>query len=66
MVAALTNFYLTTWEEFNTGTLYLSEFSGPVEGILLICGVYAITGQSTRSSSDLFVDRSKLTVPVPS
>jgi ethanolaminephosphotransferase len=69
MVAALTNFYLTTWEEYNTGksqfeqdgysvsrltracflslgTLYLSEFSGPVEGILLICGVYFITGQS--------------------
>jgi ethanolaminephosphotransferase len=28
----------------SAGTLYLSEFSGPVEGILLICGVYFITG----------------------
>lgn len=43
MVATLSNFYLTTWEEYHTGTLFLSVFSGPVEGILLICGVYALT-----------------------
>lgn len=41
--AALTNFYLTTWEEFHTGTLYLSYFSGPVEGIAIVCGLYAAT-----------------------
>ncbi|KAL7006172.1 hypothetical protein EMMF5_004293 [Cystobasidiomycetes sp. EMM_F5] len=28
----LANFYLTTWEEYHTGVLYLSAFSGPVEG----------------------------------
>ncbi|KAK4686321.1 hypothetical protein P7C73_g3815, partial [Tremellales sp. Uapishka_1] len=35
--------FSSRWEEYNTGTLYLSAFSGPVEGILLICGIYLIT-----------------------
>jgi len=43
-VAALANFYLTTWEEYHTGSLYLGVFSGPVEGILMLVGVYLITG----------------------
>lgn len=43
LVATLSNFYLTTWEEFHTGTLFLSAFSGPVEGILMICGIYILT-----------------------
>ncbi|KAG8984872.1 hypothetical protein FRB94_010715 [Tulasnella sp. JGI-2019a] len=43
-VAAVSNFYLTTWEEFHTGTLYLGVFSGPVDGIIIICIMYAITG----------------------
>lgn len=43
-VAATTaNFYLTTWEEFHTGTLYLGVFSGPVEGIIIIIAIYIIT-----------------------
>lgn len=42
-VASLANFYLTTWEEYHTGTLYLSSFSGPVEGILLVIGVFLVT-----------------------
>lgn len=44
LVATNANFYLTTWEEFHTGTLYLSEFSGPVEGILLIIAMFTVTG----------------------
>jgi len=43
-LATLANFYLTTWEEFHTGTLFLGYFSGPVEGILMIVGIYIITG----------------------
>ncbi|KAK7063617.1 choline ethanolaminephosphotransferase [Favolaschia claudopus] len=43
-VATLANFYLTTWEEFHTGQLYLGVFSGPVEGILIIAAIYAISG----------------------
>lgn len=39
----LCNFYLSTWEEYNTGTLYLSTFSGPVEGILIVIGLYIVT-----------------------
>lgn len=38
------NFYLSTWEEFHTGTLYLSVFSGPVEGVLILCIMDIITG----------------------
>lgn len=45
LVATTANFYLTTWEEFHTGTLYLSAFSGPVEGILIICAIFLITGR---------------------
>lgn len=41
--ASLLNFYSSTWEEYHTGTLYLSAFSGPVEGIILIVCIYAIT-----------------------
>lgn len=43
-VATLANFYLTTWEEFHTGTLYLGYFSGPVEGIIMIVVLYIFTG----------------------
>ncbi|EGN93675.1 hypothetical protein SERLA73DRAFT_189407 [Serpula lacrymans var. lacrymans S7.3] len=42
--ATLANFYLTTWEEYYTGQLYLGVFSGPVEGILMIVAIYVITG----------------------
>lgn len=40
LTATTVNFYLTTWEEFHTHTLFLSAFSGPVEGILLTCTIY--------------------------
>lgn len=43
-LACLCNFYLSTWEEYHTHKLFLSEFSGPVEGILLICIGYILTG----------------------
>ncbi|KAA8914677.1 CDP-alcohol phosphatidyltransferase-domain-containing protein [Sphaerosporella brunnea] len=41
--ASLCAFYLTTWEEYHTGTLYLGLVSGPVEGVLTLCAVYFIT-----------------------
>ncbi|GAA5949886.1 hypothetical protein JCM21900_004239 [Sporobolomyces salmonicolor] len=44
LVATNCNFYLSTWEEWHTGTLFLSAFSGPVEGILLVVGIFIITG----------------------
>ncbi|GLB43667.1 putative CDP-alcohol phosphatidyltransferase class-I family protein [Lyophyllum shimeji] len=43
-IATLANFYLTTWEEYHTGQLYLGHFSGPVEGILMIVVIYLISG----------------------
>lgn len=44
LVASMANFYLTTWEELHTRTLYLSAFSGPVEGIIMVCIVYLVAG----------------------
>lgn len=41
--AVLTNFYLSTWEEYNTHVLFLSEISGPVEGLLAIIFAYLMT-----------------------
>ncbi|KAI3406558.1 EPT1 [Candida oxycetoniae] len=42
--ASVCNFYTSTWEEYHTHKLFLSKFSGPVEGILMICGIYVLTG----------------------
>ncbi|GAA5976330.1 hypothetical protein JCM10908_005461 [Rhodotorula pacifica] len=44
LVATQANFYVSTWEEYHTGTLFLSAFSGPVEGILLVVAVFIVTG----------------------
>lgn len=44
VAATAANFYLTTWEEFHTGTLFLGVFSGPVEGIIMIVVIYIVTG----------------------
>lgn len=41
--AALFTFYVQTWDEYHTHTLTLGLVSGPVEGILTLCIVYAIT-----------------------
>lgn len=40
----LCNFYLSTWEEYHTGILFLSEISGPVEGVLGVCLSLVATG----------------------
>ncbi|KAI9142297.1 Choline/ethanolaminephosphotransferase [Paraphysoderma sedebokerense] len=40
----LLNFYLSTWEEYHTGTLYLGYFSGPVDGVFLSCIMFIFTG----------------------
>lgn len=37
-------FYIQTWDEYYTKTLTLGVISGPVEGILTLCVVYAVTG----------------------
>ena len=42
--AATFTFYIQTWDEYYTQTLTLGIVSGPVEGILTLCIVYAITG----------------------
>ncbi|KAL1928211.1 hypothetical protein VTP01DRAFT_3127 [Rhizomucor pusillus] len=44
LFASLSNFYLSTWEEYHTGILYLGYFSGPVEGVLMLVGVHLISG----------------------
>jgi ethanolaminephosphotransferase len=40
--ASLT-FYVQTWDEYHTHTLTLGVISGPVEGIVTLCIVYALT-----------------------
>ncbi|ORX96484.1 Choline/ethanolaminephosphotransferase [Basidiobolus meristosporus CBS 931.73] len=50
-LAATSNFYLSTWEEYHTGTLYLGYFSGPVEGIVLLVGLFGLTGFVEGGSS---------------
>jgi ethanolaminephosphotransferase len=43
-VAALLTFYVQTWDEYHTKTLTLGIVNGPVEGVLILVGVYALTG----------------------
>ncbi|KAM6498880.1 Choline/ethanolaminephosphotransferase [Amanita muscaria] len=52
LIGTHANFYLTTWEEYHTGQLYLGVFSGPVEGILMIIAIYIFTGISGPSFWD--------------
>jgi len=42
-MAALLTFYVQTWDEYHTHTLTLGVISGPVEGLLTLCAVYAFT-----------------------
>jgi ethanolaminephosphotransferase len=41
--AALLTFYVQTWDEYHTHTLTLGIISGPVEGIVTLCIIYALT-----------------------
>jgi ethanolaminephosphotransferase len=44
LFASLLTFYVQTWDEYHTKTLTLGIINGPVEGILAVVGVYALTG----------------------
>ncbi|KAK0609373.1 CDP-alcohol phosphatidyltransferase-domain-containing protein [Bombardia bombarda] len=44
LFASLLTFYVQTWDEYHTKTLTLGVVNGPVEGILILVGVYAMTG----------------------
>ncbi|WFD33429.1 ethanolaminephosphotransferase [Malassezia cuniculi] len=46
VVSSMANFYLTTWEEYHTHTLFLSAFSGPVEGILIVCALFVLSAST--------------------
>ncbi|OZJ02581.1 hypothetical protein BZG36_04189 [Bifiguratus adelaidae] len=37
-------FYLSTWEEYHTGVLYLGYINGPTEGLVMACAVMALSG----------------------
>ncbi|MCJ1262621.1 hypothetical protein MMC22_002491 [Lobaria immixta] len=43
LFGATLTFYVQTWDEYYTQTLILGIVSGPVEGILTLCIVYAFT-----------------------
>lgn len=56
--ASLATFYMSTWEEFYTHKLFLSEISGPVEGLLMLVTVYILAGFfgiETLFKKELFV-----------
>lgn len=42
--SALLTFYVQTWDEYHTKTLTLGVVNGPVEGVLILVAVYALTG----------------------
>jgi ethanolaminephosphotransferase len=44
LFGALLTFYVQTWDEYHTKTLTLGLVSGPVEGLVMLCAVYAFTG----------------------
>jgi ethanolaminephosphotransferase len=44
LFASLLTFYVQTWDEYHTKTLTLGIINGPVEGILTVVAVYALTG----------------------
>ncbi|KAK4145354.1 CDP-alcohol phosphatidyltransferase-domain-containing protein [Dichotomopilus funicola] len=44
LFASLLTFYVQTWDEYHTKTLTLGIVNGPVEGILTVVAVYALTG----------------------
>ncbi|KAL2020225.1 hypothetical protein VTK56DRAFT_8651 [Thermocarpiscus australiensis] len=44
LFASLCTFYVQTWDEYHTKTLTLGIVNGPVEGILTVVAVYALTG----------------------
>jgi ethanolaminephosphotransferase len=43
LFGCLLTFYIQTWEEHHTKTLYLGIVSGPVEGVLTLCVVFLVT-----------------------
>jgi ethanolaminephosphotransferase len=43
LVVTSANFYLSTWEEYHTGVLYLGYINGPDEGVLMLIGIYLIS-----------------------
>ncbi|KAF4589554.1 CDP-alcohol phosphatidyltransferase [Ophiocordyceps camponoti-floridani] len=44
LFASLLTFYVQTWDEYHTKTLTLGIVSGPVEGVLTVVAVFALTG----------------------
>lgn len=44
LFASLLTFYVQTWDEYHTKTLTLGIINGPVEGVLILVSVHALTG----------------------
>lgn len=60
---ALLTFYVQTWDEYHTKTLTLGVVNGPVEGVLILVGVYTLTGYMGGAH---FWQQSMLrTLPIP-
>lgn len=46
---AFLGFFISTWEEYYTGVLYLGYVNGPTEGILSFCAMYILTAMHGSS-----------------
>jgi ethanolaminephosphotransferase len=63
LFASLLTFYVQTWDEYHTKTLTLGLVNGPVEGVLILVGVYAFTGY--MGGAHIWHNSMLRTLPVP-
>lgn len=44
VLVAMAAFYVSTWEEYYTGTMYLGVINGPTEGLVIACMIMLTSG----------------------
>jgi ethanolaminephosphotransferase len=47
-------FYLSTWEEYYTGVLYLGYINGPTEGLVMACLFMILSGVYGNQATNIF------------
>ena len=63
VLQAIIAFYMSTWEEYHTGVLYLGVVNGPTEGLLACCALMAYTGWAGPQIWHLSVNDSSAPLP---
>lgn len=49
VITTASTFYMSTWETYHTGYLYLGYINGPTEGVILSCISMVFTGLYGKS-----------------